>query len=80
MFSAETLDLLNRGGMLGLCFVAIGWLVVDRNRLLKSMGDKDEIIAAKDEKLAALSEKTLVNIAEFKILLQSVVDIVSKRR
>lgn len=82
MISPETFEMLQKGGAYLLLVIAVIWLVGDRNRLLKSLSEKDEILSAKDDKLAALSEKTIVTIAEFRGLLQSVVDIFnsSKRR
>lgn len=87
MLSPETFEMLQKGGAYLLLVIAIGWLVTDRNRLLKSMSDKDAIIAAKDdvihkkdEKLAALSERTITAIVEFRGLLQSVVDIFNSSR
>lgn len=75
MLSPETLDMLQKGGPYLLFVIAIVWLVNDRNRLLKSLSDKDTEISAKDDKLGALSERTLVTLTEMKGLLQSVVDI-----
>lgn len=78
----ETLDLVQKGGMLVLLLIAIAWLVADRNRLLKSLSEKDAVISEKDDKLAALSERCITTMTEFKVLLQSVVDIfnTTKRR
>jgi hypothetical protein len=87
--SPETIDLVQKGGVLVFALLVIGWLLLDRNRLLDSLSDKDKviaakdaIIAAKDDKLAALSEKCITTMTEFKVLLQSVVDIfnTTKRR
>lgn len=87
--SPETIDLIQKGGVLVFALLVIGWLLVDRNRLLDSLGAKDElikakdaIIAAKDDKLAALSERCITSMTEFKVLMQSVVDIfnATKRR
>lgn len=87
MLSPETFEMVQKGGAYLLLVVAVLWLVADRNRLLKSLADKDEtikgeraIIAAKDEKLAALSERTITAIVEFRGLLQSVVDIFNSSR
>lgn len=78
--SPETIDLIQKGGTLVFALIVIGWLLVDRNRLLKSLGDKDAIIAEKDDKLAALSERTIVTMIEFKTLLQSVADLLMQKR
>ena len=75
MLSPETLELVQKGGVVVLLIAAIIWLAADRNRLLKSLSDKDAVIAAKDDKLLKLSESTISTMAEFKGLLQSVVDI-----
>jgi hypothetical protein len=82
MISPETLTLIKEGGVPVLLMIAIAWLVMDRNRILKALGDKDEEIADKNDKLVALSERTIVTMTEFKALLQSVVDIfnTTKRR
>lgn len=39
---------------------ALVWMANDRNRLLKALEAKDEIIADKDAKLLSLSERALV--------------------
>lgn len=75
MLSPETFELLQKGGPYVLLVIAIVWLVGDRNRLLKSLSDKDDEISAKDDKLGTLSERTIVTLTEIKGLLQSVVDI-----
>lgn len=87
MLSPETLDFIQKGGVLLLLLIAVGWLARERNRLLESLGEKDKviaakdaIIAAKDDKLAALSERTITAIVEFRGLLQSVVDIFNSSR
>jgi hypothetical protein len=82
MISPETLTLIKEGGVPVLLMIAIAWLVMDRNRILKALGDKDQEIADKNDKLVALSERTIVTMTEFKALLQSVVDIfnTTKRR
>jgi len=87
MLSPETFEMVQKGGAYFLLVVAVIWLVTDRNRLLKSLSDKDEIIrlerlaiAAKDEKLAALSERTITAIAEFRGLLGSVVEMFNNSR
>lgn len=80
MISPENLELIQKGGMLVLLLIAIGWLVIDRNRLLKSLSDKDEAIAEKDEKLLALSTSTIQTMTEFKGLLQMVVDMLNVKR
>lgn len=48
---------------------AIIWLSTDRNRLLTSLKDKDVLLKEKDDKLASLSERTLVFMAEIKTFL-----------
>lgn len=80
MISPETFEMVQKGGMLVLLLIAIGWLVADRNRLLKALGEKDATIAEKDDKLAALSERCIVTMTEFKVLLQSVVDIFNTQK
>lgn len=80
MLSPETLELIQKGGMLLLLLIAIGWLVADRNRLLKSLSDKDTVIQAKDAKLLALSERTIATMTEFKGLLQTFVDVYNSKR
>jgi hypothetical protein len=42
-----------------LLLLAILWLELDRRRLLKSLSDKDEIIAVKDAKIESLSERVI---------------------
>lgn len=69
MISPETLDLIQKGGMIVLLLIAVAWLVSDRNRLLESLRSKDRIIAEKDDKLLALSERTFTVLAELKGLL-----------
>lgn len=87
MLSPETVELLQKGGMLVGSWLVIAWLLWDRKRFLVSLADKDTIIkakdaliASKDEKLAALSERTITAIVEFRGLLQSVVDIFNSSR
>lgn len=80
MLSPETLELIQKGGVVVLLLIAIIWLVTDRNRLLKSLSDKDAVIAAKDDKLLALSESTISTMTEFRGLLQSVIDIFNSSR
>lgn len=80
MFSPETLELIQKGGMLVLLLIAIGWLVADRNRLIKSLSSKDEAIATKEAQLLALSERTIATMTEFKGLLQTVVDVYNSKR
>lgn len=48
---------------------AILWLLADRNRLLNSLKAKDDLLKEKDDKLASLSERTLVFMAEIKTFL-----------
>lgn len=48
---------------------AILWLVGDRKRLLESLSSKDGLLKEKDDKLASLSERTLVFMAEIKTFL-----------
>jgi hypothetical protein len=48
---------------------AIIWLSADRNRLLESLNAKDILLKEKDDKLASLSERTLVFMAEIKTFL-----------
>lgn len=50
---------------------AVIWLNADRNRLLNSIGKKDVQLLDKDEKLHALSERTLVTMTEIKTFLFS---------
>lgn len=80
MISPETFEMIQKGGVLLLLLIAIGWLVVDRNRLLKSLSDKDEVIANKDEKLLALSTSTIQTMTEFKGLMQMVIDMLNVKR
>ena len=42
-----------------LLLLAILWLELDRRRLLKSLADKDEIIATKDAKIESLAERII---------------------
>lgn len=48
---------------------ALVWMNVDRNRLLRSLGTKDAVIAEKDKKLSDLSERSLVVWTEVKTFL-----------
>jgi len=80
MISPETFEMIQKGGMLVLLLIAIGWLVIDRNRLLKSLSDKDEVIADKDAKLLALSTDTIKTMTEFKGLMQMVIDMLNVKR
>lgn len=48
---------------------ALLWLNVDRKRLLESLSAKDVLLKEKDDKLASLSERTLVFMAEIKTFL-----------
>lgn len=48
---------------------AIWWLLSDRSRLLGSLASKDVLLKDKDDKLASLSERTLVFMAEIKTFL-----------
>ena len=48
---------------------ALYWMHTDRSRLLKSLTDKDDLLKEKDDKLASLSERTLVFMAEIKTFL-----------
>lgn len=48
---------------------AIFWLSADRKRLLESLKAKDDLLREKDDKLASLSERTLVFMAEIKTFL-----------
>lgn len=61
--------MIQKGGMLMMAFIAIGGLLLDRKRLLKALHDKDERLAKKDDQLLALSERTVVVMAELKLLL-----------
>lgn len=70
MISPETLDLIQKGGMLLLLLIAVGWLVSDRNRLLESLRAKDKIIADKDDKLLSLSVQAITVMTELKGLLR----------
>lgn len=78
--SPDTIDLVQKGGTLVFALLVIGWLLVDRNRLLKALGEKDEVIAAKDDKLLALSERTLVSMSEFKAVVDRVADLLATKR
>lgn len=69
MISPETLEIIQKGGMVVLLLVAIGWLVADRNRLLESLKAKDQLIAAKDEKIISISERAFTVMAEIRILM-----------
>jgi uncharacterized membrane protein len=80
MLSPETLTAVKEGGVPVLLMIAIVWLAADRNRLIRSIAEKDALIGEKDDKLAALSERTIVTMIEFKTLLQSVADLLVKRR
>ena len=48
---------------------AVIWLNADRNRLINALGQKDELLSAKDDKLHDLSERTLVTMTEIKTFL-----------
>lgn len=48
---------------------ALLWLNIDRNRLLNALMHKDTLLKEKDDKLASLSERTLVLLAEVKTFL-----------
>jgi len=76
----ETFDLIQKGGVLACLLIAIGWLVLDRNRLIKALSDKDEIIAAKDSQILALSTSTIQTMTEFKGLMQMVIDMLNVKR
>lgn len=78
--SPETIELIQKGGVLVVLMLVIGWLLADRNRLLSSIKSKDEMLALKDDKLSALAERTITAIVEFRGLLQSVVDIFNARK
>lgn len=52
-----------------LLLLAIGWLLLDRNRLLKSISAKDVIIMQKSDKLESLSERLLVVLTEVRTFL-----------
>jgi hypothetical protein len=48
---------------------ALLWLNADRNRLVEALGEKDELLSEKDDKLHSLSERTLVTMTEIKTFL-----------
>ncbi len=48
---------------------ALFWMNSDRLRLLESLASKDALLKEKDDKLASLSERTLVFMAEIKTFL-----------
>ena len=49
--------------------LALIWMNTDRNRLLKSLTAKDDLLKEKDDKLVSLSERTLVATTEIKTFL-----------
>lgn len=71
MTTADWYQFVKEGGMY--CAVlelgALVWLTTDRKRLLESLGAKDVQLKEKDDKLASLSERTLVFMAEIKTFL-----------
>lgn len=71
MTAVEWFSLVKEGGayVSPLLLGAIFWLSADRNRLLNSLKAKDDLLKEKDDKLASLSERTLVFMAEIKTFL-----------
>lgn len=65
----ETIDLIQKGGMLVLLLFGIGWMGIDRNRLLESLKSKDALIAKKDDQLISLTERTITVMTELKGLM-----------
>jgi hypothetical protein len=54
-----------------LLLLAILWLEVDRRRLLKSLSEKDDVIASKDAKIESLSERMIEVMAAVRTFLFS---------
>lgn len=73
MISPEQFEMIQKGGMLALLLIAIGWLITDRNRLLASLKEKEK-------QLLDLSVGTIQSMTEFKGLLQTVIDIFNGRK
>lgn len=64
-------EVVQKGG--AICAVlllgALIWMNADRKRLLTSLSAKDDLLKEKDDKLASLSERTLVTLAEIRTFL-----------
>lgn len=69
MISPETLEMIQKGGMLLMALMAIGGLLWDRNRLLVSLSAKDDLIAKKDTQLLDVTKQTIMVMMELKGLL-----------
>jgi hypothetical protein len=48
---------------------ALFWMNSDRNRLIDALKDKDTLLQAKDDRLASLSERTIVVFTEIRTIL-----------
>lgn len=54
---------------------ALVWMNSDRNRLITACKDKDDKLSEKDDKLANLSERTLVTLTEIRTFLFNVLNV-----
>jgi hypothetical protein len=54
---------------------ALVWMNADRNRLITACKDKDDKLSEKDDKLASLSERTLVTLTEIRTFLFNVLNV-----